>query len=63
MHPGRLPQNRTTTSGKYTGRPLRQLVQHPFFHITETSLTLSLKKLTDRATQALLNHMVRIKEG
>ncbi|MCY1551721.1 hypothetical protein D9M68_880680 [compost metagenome] len=63
MRPIHRPQNRAATSGEHTGRPLRQLVEHRLFHIAEMSLTFSLEKLTNRTAQALLNHMVRIKEG
>lgn len=63
MRPIHRPQNRAATSGEHTGRTLSQLIQHRLFHIAETVLAFTLKKLTDRATQTLLNHMVRIKEG
>ncbi len=55
-------QDRTATGGKYTRITRTQLTYHLFFDIAETRLSLALEELTDRATYALLDHMIGVNE-
>jgi hypothetical protein len=42
---------------------LGQLVDHLLLQIPETDVTLEREKLTDLATQAVLDHMIRVDKG
>jgi hypothetical protein len=58
-----LTQYGPTTRGYHALMRLGQLVNHLLLQIPETDLTLTRKKLTDRAAQAVLDHMVRVDKG
>jgi hypothetical protein len=52
------------TAGREDARlVLRQFVQGRLLEVAEMLFAFPLEKLTDRAAKALLDHMVRIKEG
>ena len=57
-----LPSQRGT-GGNHALMRLGQLVNHLLLQIPEAVLTLAREKLTDRATQAVLDHMIRVDKG
>ena len=57
------PQNRPTAGGQHTLMGLRQFINDVFFNIPKTLFTLTLKVFPDRATEALLNDLIRINKG
>jgi hypothetical protein len=57
------PQHRAPTRRQNGSRALRKFVDDRRFQIAKADLPLALEILTDRAAQALLYHVVRIKKG
>ena len=57
-----LMQNHTTACGHDAIGALGQVINHFLFDSTKSRFTLALKKLPDRAAQALLYHEVRVKK-
>jgi hypothetical protein len=58
-----LAQNSASASGDHALVCATQVVQHLLLDIAETIFSLSRKKLSNRASQAVLDHMVRIHKG
>jgi len=58
-----LAQNSATTGGDHALVRATQVVQHLLLDIAKTIFSLSRKKFTDSASQAVLDHMVRIHKG
>ena len=57
------PQHGTTAGGQHTLMGLRQVIDNAFFNIPKTLFTFSLKVFTNRATETLLNDLIRINKG
>jgi hypothetical protein len=57
------PQHGAPTRRQNGSRVLREFVNDRRFQVAKADLPLALEILTDRAAQALLYHVVRIKKG
>ena len=57
------PQHGTTAGGQHTLMGLRQVINDAFFNIPKPLFTFSLKVFTNRATETLLNDLIRINKG
>jgi hypothetical protein len=56
------PQHRTTPGGQNTVTTQGQLIDHRFFHVSESRLTFALEKLPYRAAHPVLEDMVSVNE-
>ena len=57
------PQYRTTAGGQHTLMGLRQVINDAFFNIPKPLFTFALKVFANRATEALLDDLIRINKG
>jgi hypothetical protein len=55
-------QNCATASGQHASAVLRELLNHLFLKVTKGLLTLAREKFTNRASNSLLNDLVRVNE-
>ena len=61
--PVKWPQHGTAARGQHTLMGLRQVINDVFFNIPKPLFTFALKVFPDRATQALLDNLIRINKG
>ena len=61
--PVQQPQHGTTARGQHTLMGLRQIINDAFFNIPKPLFTFALKVFADRATETLLDDLIRINKG